>query len=77
MVQTGRIQSDQAGRINIERDHGVSIDRPYWSIEAAARYCVSLRCIGCAALLRNGRVDTLELLGITSRSAAPEQPAAA
>jgi hypothetical protein len=74
MVQTGRIQSDQAGRINIERDHGVSIDRPYWSIEAAARYCVSLRCIGCAALLR---VDTLELLGITSRSAAPEQPAAA
>jgi hypothetical protein len=26
-----------------------------------------LRCIGCAALLRNGRVDTLELLGITSR----------
>jgi hypothetical protein len=36
-----------------------------------------LRCIGCAALLRNGRVDTLELLGITSCSAAPEQPAAA
>src|SRR3979411_1887589 len=35
-----------------------------------------LRCIGCAALLRNGRVDTLELPGIPSRSAAPEQPAA-
>ena len=60
-------------RLRVPAGASEAIDRPYWSIEAAARYCVSLRCIGCAALLRNGRVDTLELLGITSGPAAPER----
>jgi hypothetical protein len=77
MVQTGRIQSDQAGRKNIERVHGISIDRPVLVNRSSRPELISLRCIDCAALLRNGRVDMLELLGIASRSAASEQPAAA
>jgi len=74
MVQTGRMQSDHAGRKNIQRDHGVSIDRAVLVNRSSRPYCVSSRCIGCAALLRNGRVNTVEPLGISSRRASPEHP---